>query len=41
MTVAAARKNGIAVDKQEAQQPLKTIGIYLETWRSPAGRPRL
>lgn len=36
MTLGAARKSGFAVDEKEAQQQLKTIGAYLETWRDRA-----
>ncbi|HYM10292.1 MAG TPA: ankyrin repeat domain-containing protein [Bryobacterales bacterium] len=33
VTLAAARKSGLRVDEQEAQQQLKTIGAYLHIWR--------
>jgi len=36
MTVAAARKKGIAVDDGIARQQLKAIGNYIEAWRERA-----
>jgi hypothetical protein len=36
MTVATARKNGLAVDEQIAQRQLKGIAAFIETWRERA-----
>jgi ankyrin repeat protein len=36
VTVATARKSGVHVDEQQVQQHVKTIGMYLETWRERA-----
>jgi ankyrin repeat protein len=36
MTVAAARKNGIAFDEQESKAQLKVISDYLDSWRERA-----
>jgi ankyrin repeat protein len=33
MTMVAARKNGFPIDERMAQSQLKTIGVYLESWR--------
>jgi ankyrin repeat protein len=36
MTVATARRNGLAVDEQIARNQVKAIGSYIETWRERA-----
>jgi ankyrin repeat protein len=33
MTLAAARRTGVAIDEQTARKQLKTAGTYIETWR--------